>query len=429
MTSAAPREPIDPGAVIEALARGDNEAALAMFQGRTEAERRPVGAVLGPLAAQLWYTTRELPRYDRLVPHIYADLSCAAVFACCTLTQVKRLNEHRFGLMCTDLTVDVLVDRRPPWVTAWATWALEQEARPSGRADGLFILVRKLIRAGVCEPLDTDPYILAMLHCDHNYYGPWRRHQALELRPRTQEERFARQRAREAAKRSIRQILLDDPELLDREVWRIFDVRGRPSRELNSSPERAAEWIGTLVTFADEGRLDRSRMLNATLDALTRGLTKRQAGWFVDLWHALQVTPQERTGRQDRLLHLLANPVASPVSLALDELDLLEAAGELDVQSFVTEVEGVLMTQPVALVRKALRLLDRVARDHPESRTDAHIVMTAAFVHANPGVRDAAITSLGRGPRPLAAPVALAVEANIDGLSQPQINKITALLA
>ncbi|MDE0805542.1 MAG: DUF6493 family protein [Acidimicrobiales bacterium] len=402
------------------MARGDDDAIVEMFRDRKEKERRDVGPELSRLQ-------REYLGYGRRVPHEYGDTACAAVFASCTLTEIKHLNvEHTFGTFCNETTLAVLVDRRPAWVTKWAEWALEREARPSGRADGLWVLVRNLIRAGVCEPLDSDAYILGMIFGigSPRYHIRSRVHGVHSLGiPRDEE---AIEKYRDANRSwSVLGSFLDDPSLLDHEIWRIFEVPGRPSRQLSASSADSRDgWIDAFVTLSAEGRISRQRVLESTLDALARDVTQHQSKWFVALWTALGATRDEGASNQERLLHLLDRSVPAVVQFALRELGQLQKEGRLDAEAFISEIEGPLLTMPVATAKAGLRMLDRVGKAHPELRSDALLATTSALLHDHSKVQDSAIQILAKRRGPIDPDLESAIDANSDALTTQQRSQL-----
>ena len=119
---------------------------------------------------------------------------------------------------------------------------------------------------------------------------------------------------------SVYRGLLDDADLLEDEVWRISrSTAGR-------SCSNAGVWVAKTDVVAAglgphrepldarpapalaEGRLDRERLLDASLDALTRDFRPSMVGWYSGLHEALEPTEAERY-RVDRYLALLTSPV------------------------------------------------------------------------------------------------------------------------
>lgn len=410
MTTAVERAPIDVDSVVAAWTRGDDEAVIATFAGRSEKERRAVAKAL--FAASVYPDHPAPPPY----PYDYRDTVVTALFACGTLTELKRLrSDHQWGKMCNEQTFRVLVDRRPPWVTAWAEWALDRNATPSALAGGTWWLVRKLMRAGVCDPLDTDAYILGMVFGlsdrDYTVRSRWHGNAHLGIPRDDVAMKEWRDRYEGDGRVKLADRLRADPGLLDHEIWRIFEVPGRPSLQLGHLRRDGRDWwIDTFVDLVTRGDIDRDRVLAAAIDALARDISQLQSKWFIALWHALEPTPDERLHFQPQLLHLLTHPVSSIDRFSLDELDLLDQAGVLDVGRFVEDIDGVLLTAPVALAEAAVRMLDRIGRREPDHGIEVGVATASALLHANPKVRARAAKVLDVSPQRDAPQVVDAIE-------------------
>ncbi|MET0715559.1 MAG: DUF6493 family protein, partial [Mycetocola sp.] len=395
MSTNTVRPPLDADELIAAWKIGDDDTVLAAFRGRSESERRAVAPTLFKAARHPEYP--EPPAY----PHEYDDTVMAALFACGSLTEVKRL-DHRFGPMCNELTYEVLVDRQPSWITAWAEWALDRNASPSGSADALWWLVRKLIRARVCEPLDSDGYILGMISglSDHWYLrrGRWtaNEHNGVPGDPAAYDQWYKRYHS---GTPTLVELLRADPELIDQEIWRLFEVPGRPSCGLGP-PDRNGKdgWITAFVTLADDGEIDRMRLLDTTLDALARDISQYQTRWFVALWQALEPTNEERATFQDSLLHLITHPVNTVVRFALGELTRLEYVGGVDAARFCAEIDGAVITGSVDVAQAALSVLARLAQRDPTNATTAAVPLASGLLHANVRVRQTAARLLDQSP-------------------------------
>jgi len=175
--SAAPEQ------LLETIVRaGDVEACLAFFADMPENERRK----LAPLARQV---LREGDGDDEP----FAPCERVALLATASLTEVKRFRHKVLpGWLEDDFEPErrILENRRPAWLQSWCKWALEKGYRG-------WPLVRALVRDGACPPPETDMYVLGMIQGVHA--NNWNR--------------------------SVLAGLRDDPELLENEVWRLFEIK------------------------------------------------------------------------------------------------------------------------------------------------------------------------------------------------------------
>ena len=376
--------PDDLQALLDA---NDAEGCIALFAGATEAERRKVASVA---AARLRAATGGIAaRHIALLPTMSEDLlklaapgavahrgglrsAQVAVLATATRRALKKFGEC--ALPPPDDAFAVLADRRPPWLGEWAEAALSWGSTDRwrfGMADR-WRLVRRLVRAGLCERPRSSHYINGMLATLSSFTG----------------------------RRSVLEELRGDLGLLDDEVWRIFETEPEPGMYslLPAGPSTWPEcrWDSALATLAEEGRISRTRLLDAGLDGLERDFHDLRAKWFALLLETLGPTADELAERVDRYLGLTTSRNPSTVTFALKVLSSLEAAGRLDAGPVVSAVGPVLLARAKGTVLTALKLLDRAAGREPSVRTRAAVVALGALAHESPAVHEAVLDLIER---------------------------------
>jgi hypothetical protein len=267
--------PQDLQALLDA---GDAEGCLSLFAKATEAERRTLAKtaaarlklvtadVPGGLMSMLtWLSDEDMARLYPTAALHRGGLRAAqvAVLATATPGELKKFGER--CLLSIDDAIAVLSARRPPWVGEWAEVILSWGGRGhwvNGLADR-WRFVRRLVRAGLCARPRGPQYIQGMLGA-----FPEPKHDA-----------------------SVRQGLLDDPGLLDDEIWEIFETEPMPGMLglLQGDPRLHPQlrWEVALAGFADEGRLSRTRLLDASLGGLERDYHEERARWFALLHETL----------------------------------------------------------------------------------------------------------------------------------------------
>ena len=156
-----------------------------------------------------------------------------------------------------------------------------------------------------------------------------------------------------------------DRELREELVWGMLRQEGNRGVSLSSSDRsatmgsgRAPGWSRTLAACADEGLIDRDRLIDALLDMLAADLPSARAGWHSRTLRLLAMTLDEAEARQGALCALMSSPVGPTVTLAVGQLTALARAGRLDVELFARSCEGALMGSKA----NALRVLG-VLRD------------------------------------------------------------------
>ena len=156
-----------------------------------------------------------------------------------------------------------------------------------------------------------------------------------------------------------------DRELREELVWGMLRQEGNRGVSLSSADRsatmgsgQAPGWSRTLAACADEGLIDRDRLIDALLDMLAADLPSARAGWHSRTLRLLAMTLDEAEARQGALCALMSSPVGPTVTLAVGQLTALSKAGRLDLELFARSCEGAL----VGSKANALRVLG-VLRD------------------------------------------------------------------
>ena len=280
------------------------------------------------------------------------------------------------GAGLDDLTADVLAARGRGFLAAVAR---------SLRGDNLWAwpMLRLAVRHGLIERPDTEVWTRGLVWM----LGGPQRHADVE---------------------SVYAVLLDDAELLDGEVWRIFEVdcgtelsnaATWTSGAEQSTPtrERAMNrWTYALTRLAQEGRLDRDRLLDASLDALTRDFRPSMVGWYAQFHEVLEPSGEEREARVDPYLALLTSPVPAVVNAGIAALRAIEDAVPADGLAHAA-ASALTLPQKKASV-DVLRLLGRAAERDPQSREAVLATIALALGHERADVQERALALLERYP-------------------------------
>jgi len=108
----------------------------------------------------------------------------------------------------------------------------------------------------------------------------------------------------------VREFLERDRDLLNDELWRLFQCEGSGELSLAAYDKYVQEqnsWLEAFRSMAIDGTIDRARVLASTLDALTRDFAPFRAGWYSRLHEALKPTRAERVEYRERYLDLFPN--------------------------------------------------------------------------------------------------------------------------
>jgi len=376
---------------LDAIIRASDVAAcIAFFRGASEAERKKVAKVaqnhmreltkrtsiparlLANLAQAHIEPSMTSPTDSYAISHSIFDAVHVAALASGSLSQWKSLGLESIA---PELVYLILNDRRPPWLDQLVEVLLEPT--PPSRVTSCWPQIRRMIRDGLCQtPMSTD-YLEGMLASLH--WESWHR------------------------KKDLKALLLEDPGLLDDEIWRIFECEPRAGNIQilyigNADNNANNTWEQALVELTREGRIPRGRLLDATLDGLDRDFHEQRARWFAALHELLGPTTAERAGFASRYLALLASRNASTVGFALDALKILDSAEQVDPVALVASIAPAVQARTKGTIRLALQLLERAAhRGAPSvSGSQAAIVAADALVHEAPDIQGAVIDLIER---------------------------------
>jgi Family of unknown function (DUF6493) len=386
---------------LEALIDGGSiEACLAALEGMPEAERPKLGAAA---VARLRALGKGIPARiaslldsesaNDILPLISIDIphsaryraARGAVLATSSFSQWKGVKSH--GLPSNELAFRILSDRKPEWLDELIEFVCDEEDQLNDR----WPLIRRLVREGYCGAPRRSRYIDRMMNS-------------------LQSEAWA-------SKVGLKDVLLGDPGLLEHEIWRIFETEpGRRAVQLFTAgmrgvPEESA-WEVALPQLASDGNISRDRLLDATLDGLSRDLHDMRARWFAVLHDRLKPTLEERAARGARYLDFLGSRNPSTIVFALMVLKDLLKSDRLDPGSVVDRLAPALHSRLKGTVKQALALLELAVRRTGDSvmKNRAVIAATGGLVHEAADVQAAILDFIERHgdshDRPLADLVA-----------------------
>ncbi|WP_332642672.1 DUF6493 family protein [Aeromicrobium sp.] len=258
---------------------------------------------------------------------------------------------------------------KPRWLEGLIARELRSASTSYWSADR-FARVRLLERLGLIDLEPDDTYVLAMISA---------------LGPDKPDK------------------LRDDPDLIERALWRVFEVEGGGEVSLTNVDRFSGdEWRKTFLELTSDGTLDRTRVLNACLHALGRDFAAYRASWYSATYLALNPTARETSISQAELRRLLSAAVPANVAFALKQLIRVDKAGLLDVEATVEALPPATLVKAKGTSIAALTLA-RVGRVRFAGSVGA--VAHAALGHPHPDVQRAAaklLADLGEGDAVLA---------------------------
>jgi hypothetical protein len=231
---------------------------------------------------------------------------------------------------------------------------------------------------------------------------------------------------------SLESFLLDDPDLLDYEIWRIFEIEPRPGflHDLSTCDFHSPEfsWSAALVRLSEQGRISRQRLLDTSLDALHRDFHEIRAAWFAGFHEALCPTIEERAKRTKRYASLLWSRNCSTVSFALKSLAALDKAVSLEPQLVLENIRPALSSRFKNVAQTALKLVQHAVEHQKDLRIQAATAATEAFLHPSADVHQMAVDIIERYGQRDDRNVRTLVQERMSGLSASQRNRMEAWL-
>ncbi|MCE7872587.1 hypothetical protein DYH09_19700 [bacterium CPR1] len=266
---------------LEQAIKSGEQAVVECLQAADENERRAAA----PVAVRMYAAWRSDPLG---ASKSLGGPAALALLGTASLSELRKA--HLDAVWDHERAVAVLRQRRPDWLSAWVDWTLEKQPFISRWG-----LARRLEREGLIARPEGEGYWLGMI------VG--------------------------TARNGALRMLELDPELLEL-VFQLFEVEGSGELSLAAHDKYTREqdsWAYALRELAGQGRLDRQRLLDASLQALARDFEQFRAGWFSRFHESMQPTREERLARLDSYRGLLSSRIPPTVTFALKALAELKA--------------------------------------------------------------------------------------------------------
>jgi hypothetical protein len=190
---------------------------------------------------------------------------------------------------------------------------------------------------------------------------------------------------------------------LDRLLPAVFEIDGLGS-ELNVTHphETTGRWDSTprlptaLVRLVTEGRLDRTTIINATVDRLVRDDKPASLRAFIMLHDALTPSVDESAAHTLDYARMLSAAPSTVAAMAQRALRTLDDAGRLEVETLLEASAAMLTRKEKALVKTQLGWLEKVARREPGRAAEVLETVAVAFGHPALELQERALTLIAR---------------------------------
>lgn len=198
----------------------------------------------------------------------------------------------------------------------------------------------------------------------------------------------------------LHQTLLTRPNFCTRDVWLLFKWDGTAECCLAGADKyltNASEsWESVLVALAEQGHIERARLLDESLMALTRDFNQFRAGWFSRFHKALAPNAAEKAARSAMYIKLLNSAVGSTVSFAISNLLDIEKSHPWRFEDLEQHLIHPLSSKAKQAVIAALQLLENCAQREPQARTSICILACTALASEQAEVQSRALKLLAK---------------------------------
>lgn len=171
-------------------------------------------------------------------------------------------------------------------------------------------------------------------------------------------------------------ILFTYPVTLKSHIWLLFE---HESSIIGSYAER--NWKDILKKLSDENKIDRSRLLKATLNAINFSFSKEHNTWFLELFIHLEPTDTEIIRLQEELFLIFHSIQHSLFPGVLKVLNPILTDNDFNTQDFLQSV-GSLMTVPTKNTTNAmLQALEKIVKNNKKYREDVCMLLMPVFLN------------------------------------------------
>ena len=175
---------------------------------------------------------------------------------------------------------------------------------------------------------------------------------------------------------------------LEQHFWYLFSHENNiymADRYLHFGEDKEANpgWIFTIKQVAEQGRIDRQRLLKEALLAGNRNFNKVLSGWFAELFLQLKPTKKELIHLQKELLSVLSCPQSKPVNAVLSCLKKIITEKEFEDGAFLDQVNFLLTSDTKGIVAATLTLLEKLVQKDRGLQLPVCRLATQVFIHAD----------------------------------------------
>ena len=330
-----------------------------------------VGSALKSTFKRLVKNIKKKPNLKELFFSQY-QVAQLASFAFCPYSEIRRV-EFFGNNRLDELRLQIILDRKPEWVSKWIDHELDQEWIRISWQD-----LRMIIKSGLCEKPTVDGYVRLMLRGlpDYTY------------------------RKKDFKYTPISKKLKSEPELLEDEIWRLFHTETTAfsydyTSGMEDLPADYETWTTALVNLVSEEVIDRQRVIDSCLSGITAGFTNNNTlSGYIKLHNLIKPSKEETILRQQKYLDLLSHSASHVVSFALKKIKEINKFKKLNDETFIG-ISDVLMTSRVkGQTKDCLAIFQQILKRKSELRFEILKTLAQGLQHESADIQEKTIDIL-----------------------------------
>lgn len=185
-------------------------------------------------------------------------------------------------------------------------------------------------------------------------------------------------------------ILFKYPETLESHIWMFFTNESQinwAGRYLPAKEEDHLNWIAVINDLVNKNKLDRKRILKATIETANMNFNKTLSGWFYELLLKLELTDQEVLLFQDELLGALNSVHSKPVNVILKLIKKNANNSKFKLEQFIEYCPILLNSDIKTTVNQTLMTLDKLGSNFKKFQEEIALVAAQALSNSDSKVQ------------------------------------------
>ena len=168
-------------------------------------------------------------------------------------------------------------------------------------------------------------------------------------------------------------------------IWLLFkfesNINNSDRYQRFAADSEAGRWLDAFKLYTGQGKIDRHRLLNEALVAVTSGYNQSLSNWFLELFVALEPTKSELLNLGSELLNTFNSDNSKPLNTALTYFKDMAAEPSFPVDGFLEHAPLVLTSETKAAVTSVLMILEKLAKAYPDRNEEICVHACQAFIH------------------------------------------------